>query len=139
MEEQLYSNLAVKQSSKQKKHNLSFMDSEKPNLQELRKKDIRLISKQDLIEAYIQELKALLDIDTLEGLTKALLGLDRTLEELKEDLEIEMISKCPNLNSLYQKLSPVLLRAYLEKNRVLEDSWLEAMRVAIEQEIIALS
>ncbi|MFZ8933685.1 MAG: hypothetical protein ACO20H_12190 [Bacteriovoracaceae bacterium] len=138
MEEELYSNLAAKQLSKNKKQNMTFIDSDKHNFLELKNKDARLVTQADLKNAYIQELKSLLEIDSLAELAKALLGLDRTLDELKEDLDIELISKCPKLNNLYQKLSPVLLRAYLEKNRVLEESWLEAIRVSIEEELLAL-
>ncbi len=136
MEEGLYSNLGSKNISKTNKQRLSFMGSEKKYLSELKKKETGPVTEEELRDAYMNELKSLLDIKELGDLVKSLLHLEHQLEELSMDLDIN--GPFPNLKTLYQNLSPVLLRAYLEENRDLEKSWLEAIRVSIEEEIIGL-
>jgi len=100
---------------------------------------IDLLEKGEVLKAFCNSLKNLLDITDLKSLISGLFEIEYTLNSIKENGAIE--SDMPCFAGFYNSLSPILLRAVLEHDLDNEDSgtlikgWLEALRIALEEEL----
>lgn len=92
----------------------------------------------ELIEAFIEDLKELLNSQSAVKVIEGLHSLEANLNKIEEQfLGIEV----PKLADFYQELSPLLLQKYWEqrKNALSEEDtdhlFLESIFIAIEEEI----
>ncbi len=89
---------------------------------------------------FINELKLILKFNNLTEMVEALFQFQSKLEELSKKLAPE--EEIPSLNPFYTHLAPLLMRTFSDyfsqkesERTSLENSALESIRVAIEEEI----
>lgn len=94
---------------------------------------------QDVLNhAYILEIESILALDNLYDVSRTVLNLERKLVKLNKELSVSI--EVPSLASFYLSLSPVFLQSFVESKELaeeedLESHWLEAVRIALEEEL----
>lgn len=99
---------------------------------------VNLIDQKILIRSYAHELEQLLKINSLYELSRSIINLETKLSKLEKFVQVDL--EIPNLASFYLSLSPVFLQSIVEMNEMesnesAEIHWLEAVRIAIEEEL----
>jgi hypothetical protein len=99
---------------------------------------VNLIDQKILTKSYTHELEQLLKINSLYELSRAIINLETKLSKLEKFVQVDL--EIPNLSSFYLSLSPVFLQSIVEMNEMgssesAEIHWLEAVRIAIEEEL----
>ena len=100
--------------------------------------DHRQYDHQEIGEAFIRNLKELLEEDQTLLLIEKISLLDGVLKKLKEMYEEEEL---PNLADFYRDLSPVLMQKYWELNlnppskEAFDSLFLHSLHIALEEEI----
>lgn len=103
----------------------------------LKPEHVHRITTGRLLQMFCHDLKDLLTIEEPLDLFKRVESLEFHLESLRE----EDSDKIPNLDDFFKVLSPVLMRAVIENiesdegREALHQGFLEALRIAIEEEI----
>lgn len=102
--------------------------------------DLESIINRDVLISLCNDLHNILLIDEIDMVIDSIYKLEDSLFHLSERNEHNNI---PSLSSLYNKLSPILLRAIIERdildeNNSLTKTLLEAIRIAIEDELHCL-
>ncbi len=138
MFEGLYSNITHKYPQKLKKQGL-YPELEKGELTlDVFLEEGRVYDFQELGEAFIRNLKELLEEDQTLLLIEKISLLDGVLKKLKEFYTEEEV---PSLTDFYQDLSPVLMQKYWELNlnppskEAFDSLFLHSLHIALEEEI----
>lgn len=100
---------------------------------------VNLIDQKTIDNAFAYELEELLKLNSLYELSRAIINLEQKLNRLEKYVQVDLMM--PNLNAFYSSLSPVFLQSFVETNgnmdkEDLQNNWLEAVRIAIEEELI---
>ena len=144
MESTLYS----KFSTKSKKHN-ALLDSsireEEVTIVDLAKSEtFKNYGLDYLVRAFCNDLNKLLDFENIESMINHIFEIDSSLTEIQSKIDFFTDDEVPNLYDFYNQLSPLLLRLICdaqsiddinERNEYINESWKEALRVAIEEEL----
>ncbi|MCB9061167.1 MAG: hypothetical protein H6622_06570 [Halobacteriovoraceae bacterium] len=99
-------------------------------------------SKKRITKLFINDLKKILELDLLSDITSEIIELETFIDTLKDG--VEELSFYPNLDEFFSHLSRLLLRSLYESSKTdanSEDvlhSWLESIRISIEEEIFRL-
>lgn len=123
--------------------NTSLQKEELGSLRELLKKDLRVVRIVDVKHCFVEDLKSLLNIESLSILIDGFFEIENTLHQL-EDIWPYRTEELPNLKDFYSDLSPVLLRALwqtletTEEQDTIIENLKQAIRIAIEGQIISL-
>jgi len=130
--DQLYSNIRIKQTK------LANFAESALTLEEILKSDLQVVPEKQIIEAFVLELKSLLTLENLSKLIERIFSLQYTLEKLSVQTPNDIL--VPNLDEFYKLLSPILMRSLQEhildqNSNVLMESWKNAIRIAIEEEL----
>lgn len=102
-------------------------------------KDLDFLSEKDLALAYCNELKNILELEDIYQIIDRILALQNRVNGLL-DLRSEA-EYLPNMSNFFSGLSPLLLQALWENNRMNDEldslfkRWIEALRIALEEEI----
>lgn len=105
----------------------------------------RIVSYQELISAYCNDLKTLLALDDISQIAHGVFAIEHNIGIIVEKNVFNENDKIPNLESFYQNLSPLLLRVLIDSEEmnsgpagtqlnILRDQK-EALRITIEQEL----
>ncbi|MDD0854122.1 hypothetical protein HBN50_13500 [Halobacteriovorax sp. GB3] len=98
-----------------------------------------LITEYEIIIAFCNDLKSVLDKDSIKEMIKDILTIENNLNILSKKHFVRF--ELPDLEEFYKKLSPVLLQSVYENvdgsfdiDSVLH-GWMESLRIAIEEEL----
>mgnify|MGYP000058508705 CR=1 FL=1 len=99
---------------------------------------MNLIDRKLISKSYAFELEELLKVSSLYELSRAIINLERKLVKLEKVVQVDL--EIPNLTNFYTSLSPVLLQSLVEIHELsdsenVENHWLDAVRIAVEEEL----
>lgn len=107
-------------------------------LLDVEEKNWHNISQENILRAFCNDLKKLLDKDSIFEMTENIFNIENSLDNLNSEIGTEFI--IPNMEDFYKKLSPILLRSLWESSKVDGDQddlihgWKESLRISIEEE-----
>lgn len=127
---------------KTRKSKSVFWDMETSlSLKDLQKNNWKVAGKEQVIKAFCNDLKAVLENDDIHQMIRGVFSVEHDLSVVNDELNFsDDESDVPSLVEFYRNLSPILLRAFLdspfnEKNPDdMAHGWKEALRIAIEEE-----
>ncbi|MFN8369086.1 MAG: hypothetical protein U0T83_00505 [Bacteriovoracaceae bacterium] len=103
--------------------------------------EVRNLSLITLYDVYCEELKAVIQINDFKELIEKILKLEDELNLINSVLVNSKKEDIPNINNIYQLITPLVLRTLLSFNfghisdmKQIEKRWMESLRVAIEEE-----
>jgi hypothetical protein len=131
MEDSLYSSLGRKT-----QRSLFSKAPEKLNsLKEILDQPATLITKDEVLKSLVKELKRLLLYEDIDSLIEGIFLTEHFLEEIAHYVQDKNF---PLFEDFYKNLSPIVLRTIQEsmkEGKIKSSSVLEALRVAVEEEL----
>ncbi len=102
---------------------------------------VRNLSLITLYDVYCEELKSVIQINDFRELIEKILKLEDELSLINDMLVNLKKEDVPNINNIYQLITPLILRTLLSFNfghisdmKQIEKRWMESLRVAVEDE-----
>lgn len=94
-----------------------------------------------LIKCYINELKYILDIESLPLFVQKFINFAENWEDLISNSDFEFEDDLPSTKNYYEKLGPLMMRSILSSfsedshPKHIQKNWMETLRVSIEEDL----
>ena len=142
MEYSIYNNMSVRPKKSVTTESIPVQDLKLEHLCQLKSgQELDLLGEDKLAKAYCNDLRDLLHTEGLEEMITGLMTVEQQLSQLHSMLASKTELMLPSMMNFYKNLSPLLLRAAYETGlddlASVKHGWIEAIRVALEDEIVA--